>query len=534
MLDALSGTEEYQDRFVGMNNEEIIESIYQALFGREADPEGLAVFLEALENGTQTLSSIAVNILDGAQGEDLAMIENKIAAADIFTASLDTDAEIAAYDGNEAAAYGREFLSTVTEDPETVPTEEEVQADIDADLPGYTPEEGQAPGGGGGGGGVTPPTFQQRAEAIHAEWQDLDTYYNDYYIDDVNEAFIRLGVQYVDYLNDGGPVLTSIRVKDSDPDVRDQSLHDNLLGNLTLGAIEDRNLPDELEAELIDLVESVGAKFLDRPYEDGAPPKAFSAADEWDALNGVDRPDLVQTLVELDNAAESDFGGIEWVQDRAALEMIEWAASPTEDGNDVIAFNVNEEGVTSGFARYQGAKIVAEEGELNAAHGSTVSVDFYIDPEWALDDDAQLSGVWVQMATPDTNAQSWSMIEYLDKHAGAERSLNEHPDNGDKPEPGFVGFRFWNSEEGFNEYVQFEADGWVNMTFEFTEEAHIWYVNGEEIYRDEGLTTASASVIETLIFNNQNFGNDESYLYDNVKVTGVSVNENFYSTHADT
>src|SRR5690554_1621621 len=111
MLDALSGTEEYQDRFVGMSNEEVIQSIYQALFGRDAEPDGLAHFLEALENGTQTLGSIAVNILDGAQGSDLAMIENKIAAADIFTASLDTPEEIEAYSGNEAADFGRQFLS---------------------------------------------------------------------------------------------------------------------------------------------------------------------------------------------------------------------------------------------------------------------------------------------------------------------------------------------------------------------------------------------------------------------------------------
>src|SRR5690554_5490729 len=68
MLNALAYTAEYQDRFTGMSNAEIITSIYQALFGREPEAEGLAFFIEALESGAQTLGSIAVNVMDGAQG----------------------------------------------------------------------------------------------------------------------------------------------------------------------------------------------------------------------------------------------------------------------------------------------------------------------------------------------------------------------------------------------------------------------------------------------------------------------------------
>src|SRR5690606_23841207 len=105
----------------------------------------------------------------GAQGSDLAMIENKEAAANAFTASLDTDEEIAAYSGNDAADFGRQFLSTVTEDPETVPTEEAVQEQIDTGLPDYDPGEGQTPpGGGGGGGGGTPTPMDESVVAINA------------------------------------------------------------------------------------------------------------------------------------------------------------------------------------------------------------------------------------------------------------------------------------------------------------------------------------------------------------------------------
>jgi hypothetical protein len=71
MLNALSGMEEYQACFVGMSNAEVIKSIYEALFGRAPEAEGLAHFFEALESG--------------AQGTDLAIITNKIAAAEAFT-----------------------------------------------------------------------------------------------------------------------------------------------------------------------------------------------------------------------------------------------------------------------------------------------------------------------------------------------------------------------------------------------------------------------------------------------------------------
>ena len=151
MLNALAGTEEYQARFEGMSDAQIITSIYQSLFNRDPEPEGLTFFLEALAEGTLSLTSIAVGILDGAQGDDLITIQNKEEAANQFTASLDTPEKIAAYVGDEAAQVGRDFISQVTSDPQTIPSQEDTQNAVN-ELPGLTPDEGQAPGGGGGGG----------------------------------------------------------------------------------------------------------------------------------------------------------------------------------------------------------------------------------------------------------------------------------------------------------------------------------------------------------------------------------------------
>jgi hypothetical protein len=121
----LTTTKEYTDRFVGQTNAQIVNSIYQSLFGHDADAAGLNFFLGELLAGRQTIQTIAINILDGAQGTDKEIVDRKIAAADAFTAELDTAAEILGYSGPAAAASGVAFLKTVTT---TAPTAAEVTA----------------------------------------------------------------------------------------------------------------------------------------------------------------------------------------------------------------------------------------------------------------------------------------------------------------------------------------------------------------------------------------------------------------------
>ncbi|HEY8359605.1 MAG TPA: DUF4214 domain-containing protein, partial [Ramlibacter sp.] len=109
----LSSTDEYQDRFTGLSNEEIINSIYQSLFGRDAEPAGLTFFATALTNNTLNINNIAIAILDSAQNDDLADVNAKLAAADLFNARLDLQVEIDAYSGNDAAAIARNYISNV-------------------------------------------------------------------------------------------------------------------------------------------------------------------------------------------------------------------------------------------------------------------------------------------------------------------------------------------------------------------------------------------------------------------------------------
>lgn len=160
LIGQLTASAEYTARFQGKSSAEIVTTIYQSLFGRAPDATGLDFFTKGLANGTLKLETLAINILDGAQGADKTVVDNKTTAADLFTKSIDTPAEVAAYNGTAAAENGRTFLTKVTVDKTSIPS----QTDVDKAVAGVgTPSGGQGPsdgagGGGGGGGGTNPPT----------------------------------------------------------------------------------------------------------------------------------------------------------------------------------------------------------------------------------------------------------------------------------------------------------------------------------------------------------------------------------------
>src|SRR5215217_518649 len=110
----LSSTKEYKDRFAGLNNVQIVTAIYQSLFNRDPEAAGLNFFVNALNNKTLSINNIAIAILDGAQGTDKTVVDAKVASANAFTAAIDTPVEVGQYVGNAAAAQGRAFLADVS------------------------------------------------------------------------------------------------------------------------------------------------------------------------------------------------------------------------------------------------------------------------------------------------------------------------------------------------------------------------------------------------------------------------------------
>jgi hypothetical protein len=133
----LSASEEYTSRFEGMSDIDQVNQIFQDLFGRPADPAGLLFYVDLLQNGGASAQDIAIRILDGATGTDQDVIDNKVAAAQLFTDSIDTSEEILAYQGDQAAEAGRNFLDAVTDDPTTIPTQEEVDTALQTIVDNY-------------------------------------------------------------------------------------------------------------------------------------------------------------------------------------------------------------------------------------------------------------------------------------------------------------------------------------------------------------------------------------------------------------
>ena len=106
-----------------------INAIYNTLFGRDAEPAGLTYWLNKVYSGELAPLEVALGIMEGAANADKVAIENKLAASEMFTDSLDTTAEILAYNGAAASQAARSFLFGITATPAT-------QAAVDAALQG--------------------------------------------------------------------------------------------------------------------------------------------------------------------------------------------------------------------------------------------------------------------------------------------------------------------------------------------------------------------------------------------------------------
>jgi hypothetical protein len=81
IIDAFANSAESQALYGGLGDSAKINKIYQQVFGRNADSGGLEYYTEALKNGKMSQGSIALDILNGAQGSDLQNIEARVQTA---------------------------------------------------------------------------------------------------------------------------------------------------------------------------------------------------------------------------------------------------------------------------------------------------------------------------------------------------------------------------------------------------------------------------------------------------------------------
>lgn len=192
------------------------------------------------------------------------------------------------------------------------------------------------------------------ATAMTVVWDYLD----DIYVSagphqaNVNEAFTRLGIEYAKYLKDGGAPLTAITAKyapdgnsNGTPD-REQSLHDNLLGNLGAGALNQRYGGNPaLLAELTALINGVDPDLLTRPYYSGNDTSSPASVEAWDLANGFapavftenGAPVVVNAALTLSDVDSATLTG-------ATVKIVANFAS----GEDVLSFTA-QGGITGSY-----------------------------------------------------------------------------------------------------------------------------------------------------------------------------------------
>ena len=153
IIEAFANSAESQVLYGTINSSNIstvVNGIYNALFGRDAEAGGLSYYVNGFNSGQFTAATIMLNVLYGAQNEDLQSVNNKVTAANLFTRTIDPELDgrdfQVTYAGDSDAIAGRNFLNLITWDSTTVPTQDETTAYIKTNIanPG-DPILGQTP-----------------------------------------------------------------------------------------------------------------------------------------------------------------------------------------------------------------------------------------------------------------------------------------------------------------------------------------------------------------------------------------------------
>ncbi|MCZ4128575.1 DUF4214 domain-containing protein [Stutzerimonas balearica] len=113
IIAGFSASSESQALFGNQGSAAKVNAIYNNLFARDAEPAGLQYWVQKLESGEVSQAEAMYTILNNAGAGDSTAVANKLAAAEAFTAQIDTTPEILGYSGANAAQSAREWLGKV-------------------------------------------------------------------------------------------------------------------------------------------------------------------------------------------------------------------------------------------------------------------------------------------------------------------------------------------------------------------------------------------------------------------------------------
>lgn len=140
IADAFGNSPEAIARFGSLSFSDAVNTLFNSILGRDADPAGLNFFVGELNAGRITLAGLALAIVEGIEegSIDAATFNNKVLTANRFTMALDTPQELALYDfqrNPKSLQIALDLLDNVTSNPATVPTPASVQQTINSLAP---------------------------------------------------------------------------------------------------------------------------------------------------------------------------------------------------------------------------------------------------------------------------------------------------------------------------------------------------------------------------------------------------------------
>lgn len=90
MIQAFGQSQEFTERFGSLSNEELVTNIYIQTLGREPDPAGLNWYVSELESGNRSLQTIAIDVLNGAQGDDAETVRVRAAFSTYYVIAVES------------------------------------------------------------------------------------------------------------------------------------------------------------------------------------------------------------------------------------------------------------------------------------------------------------------------------------------------------------------------------------------------------------------------------------------------------------
>ncbi|MES2128645.1 MAG: DUF4214 domain-containing protein [Pseudomonadota bacterium] len=114
------------------DDERFLTAIYASLFNRAPDTAGKAWWLNAIAQGAVSRTQAAMMIMAAAQGSDVERVALKAGSAANFTARLDTETRVRAYDGLDANAVARSMLAKAVPGVAAAVLEQDAAAAISA------------------------------------------------------------------------------------------------------------------------------------------------------------------------------------------------------------------------------------------------------------------------------------------------------------------------------------------------------------------------------------------------------------------